>query len=210
MRSLTARTRILMVVVAVVVVGAGAYALTRHAPEPPADSGAEAPYLPALEEPSASAEATATAAESTASTDAKAPTGGSAGEAASRALGGAAGGAEGGTSSSGSSAGQPDDAKPAWDGGSISDPKRVLSLAERKECFWKLIEAEYRAIEEAEAAYPMEVDDADYDAHYAMRFKLTDEYQAAVGLAYDLTYDGVVAVLVEGYENQWPVPPVSE
>jgi len=123
---------------------------------------------------------------------------------------GTANGTGGGTTPQRPPGSSPSGGDDGWEGGSVSDPKATLSIEQRKECYYRLIEAEYRAIAEAEAAYPQEVEEADLDAHYEMRFRLTDQYQAEIGKEYDLTFDGVVAVLVEGAEGNWPLPPMTE
>ena len=211
MKHLDARVGVAIAVVAVgLLAGVLVYSLA-GTPSPDTRSGGETTAVASGEE---STSDTPASADTSAGVTGGVSGSGSAGSAAAAVLTDGTG--DGSGSGSGAApqqrppASAPSGGDDAWEGGSVSEPKATLSVDQRKECYYRLIEAEYRAIAEAEAAYPQEVDDADLDAHYELRFRLTDQFQAEIGKEYDLTFDGVVAVLVEGAEGNWPVPPMTE
>jgi hypothetical protein len=96
------------------------------------------------------------------------------------------------------------------------DPKAVasvttrLTVAERQACYWKLIEAEDRAVFEANSEFPMDADPPDVDSYVALMIELTEKYVKAVQDEYKVTAAEVEAIITEGIANRWPMPPLPE
>ena len=103
------------------------------------------------------------------------------------------------------------------DGGTASTPAKPapapptgLSLAKRQACYWELIEAQDRAVAEAENAYPMDSDPPQVDAYVALWLELTKEYEAAVMERHGVTQAQADAIVDEGITSGWPMPPLPE
>jgi hypothetical protein len=137
---------------------------------------------------------------------ARAATGGTAGQTSQS--GGSS--AAGSGSSTGGTSGSAPAAGGSGSGDSAGTPSAVLTLEQRKACYWELIAAEDRAVAEAEAAYPMESDDADVDANVKMRLELTEKYQALVRAKYRISREAAEAIIAEGMANGWPMPPIPQ
>lgn len=89
-------------------------------------------------------------------------------------------------------------------------PPTGLSLTERMALYWELIEAQDRAIAEAEKAHPMDSDPPQVDAYVALWLKLTQEYEAAIMEKYGVTQAQADAIIEEGITSGWPMPPLPE
>jgi hypothetical protein len=89
-------------------------------------------------------------------------------------------------------------------------PPTGLSLAERQAFYWELIEAQDRAVAEAEKAHPMDSDPPQVDAYVALWLELTKEYEAAVMEKYGVTQAQADAIVDEGITSGWPMPPLPE
>ncbi len=96
-------------------------------------------------------------------------------------------------------------------GNAVAPPVIVteLTLAQRRACYWDLVAAQDRAVAEAEAAYPLDADPPDIEAHLALRASLTEEYEAAVRDEYDITAAQLAAIAEEGIQAGWPMPPLE-
>jgi len=84
----------------------------------------------------------------------------------------------------------------------------TLSTAQRKACYMELVQAEDRAVAEAEAKYPLNADPPNIDAHMTLRFSLIEKYEKAVADKYGITMEQAAAITVEGTEQGWPMPPL--
>jgi cytoskeletal protein RodZ len=89
-------------------------------------------------------------------------------------------------------------------------PPTGLSLAERKAFYWELIEAQDRAVAEAEKAHPMDSDPPQVDDYVALWLELTKEYEGAVMEKYGVTQAQADAIVDEGITSGWPMPPLPE
>jgi hypothetical protein len=103
------------------------------------------------------------------------------------------------------------------DGGTASEqekpapaPPSGLSLDEKKAFYWELIEAQDRAVAEAEKAHPMDSDPPQVDAYLALWLELTKEYEAAVMEKYGVSQAQADAIVDEGIAGGWPMPPLPE
>lgn len=110
-----------------------------------------------------------------------------------------------------------EDAEPDENGGSAPSPNPSpappptnLTLEERKAFYWELIEAQDRAVAEAEAAHPMDSDPPQVDKYVALWLELTAEYETAVREKYDVSEAQADAIVEEGIVNRWPMPPLPE
>jgi len=112
------------------------------------------------------------------------------------------GGAEDGSTASGQ----------GTSGSQTSVPKPVvpvsLTIEQRKAFYWEIIEAQDRAVAEADAQYPMDADPPQVAEYVALWLKLTEEYEAEVRRKYGLTPEQADAVIEEGIVNRWPMPPL--
>lgn len=85
----------------------------------------------------------------------------------------------------------------------------ALTLEERKDCYWNLIAAEDQAVAEANEKYPFDSDSPDIDAHVKLRLELTEKYQKVVREESGVTAKQAEAILEEGANKAWPMPPLS-
>jgi hypothetical protein len=83
----------------------------------------------------------------------------------------------------------------------------TLTLAERQAFYWELIEAQDRAVIEADAKYPMDADPPDVDSYVALWIELNTKYEAEVRTKYGLSPAQANVVVEEGLANNWPMPP---
>jgi hypothetical protein len=96
------------------------------------------------------------------------------------------------------------------------DPKAVasvtsrLTVAERQAAYWKLVEAEDKAVFEANSEFPMDADPPEVDSYVALMIELTEKYYKAVYDEYQVTTAEVEAIIAEGIANRWPMPPLPE
>lgn len=88
-----------------------------------------------------------------------------------------------------------------------ADVATSLTLEQRKAAYFALIGAEDRAVKEAEEEIPNQGDREQIDAHLALRFRLLEEYEASIREQYDLSDEDIAAILEEGVNNAWPMPP---
>ncbi len=89
-------------------------------------------------------------------------------------------------------------------------PPTNLSLEERKAFYWELIEAQDRAVAEAEAAHPMDSDPPQVDEYVRLWLELTAKYESAVREKYDVSEAQADAIVEEGIVSSWPMPPLPE
>jgi hypothetical protein len=101
-------------------------------------------------------------------------------------------------------------AAPAPDPKAVASVTARLTVAERQAAYWKLVEAEDRAVFEADREFPMDADPPDVDSYVALMIELTDTYTKAVQDEYGLTEAEVEAIITEGIANSWPMPPLPE
>lgn len=87
-------------------------------------------------------------------------------------------------------------------------PEITLTLEERKAFYWEIIEAQDRAVLEANAEYPMDADPPDVDSYIALWLELSEEYEGAVRAKYGLIPAQADIVIEEGIVNNWPMPPL--
>lgn len=83
----------------------------------------------------------------------------------------------------------------------------TLTLEERKAFYWELIEAQDRAVLEADAKYPMDDDPPNVDAYVTLWLELTGTYEEEVRRKYGLSAAQAEIVIEEGLVNNWPMPP---
>lgn len=84
-----------------------------------------------------------------------------------------------------------------------------LTIEQREQCYYDIIAAEDRAVAEAEAQYPLDTEDAEVASHVALRIELLDRYEQEVLDEYGITADQLDAIVQEGIQNGWPMPPLE-
>lgn len=82
-----------------------------------------------------------------------------------------------------------------------------LTTEKRKACYWEGVQAEDRAVAEAEAAYPLDSEHKDADKHLALRASLMEKYKTVVAQKYGITLSQLEKVMEEGVQKHWPMPP---
>lgn len=161
------------------------------------------------EDATSSADAdSATGAENTATAPVREQVAEAEGEAAEN---GSTSGSSAGSNSSGSTpGGSSDPSQPVDDEEPPVYETPPLTLEQRKACYYDLIAAQDRAVAEAEAAFPLDSEDADVEAHMELRFELLARYEAEVREEYGVTSEQLDAIVSEGIQNNWPMPPLEE
>ena len=91
-----------------------------------------------------------------------------------------------------------------------SEETTGLSEEQRRTIFKELVAAEDRADAEAEAIYPLDIFDPNYqegtiEKYVALSNELLDKYRAEVRAKYGITEEQQSAIIVEGVTEYWPM-----
>ncbi|MDY0087795.1 MAG: hypothetical protein RBS78_04525 [Coriobacteriia bacterium] len=99
------------------------------------------------------------------------------------------------------------------DGGSQPKPAKsvppiTLSIQQRQDFYWRIVEAQDRAVADAEAKYPMGSEPPKVTEYVALWLQLTEKYEGLVRKQFGVTPEQADVIIGEGIADNWPMPPL--